>query len=367
MKTQFYLDSSGPIRTWEITEEGYLIVEGQAGKEEVLSYHDAPAPRKEFVPYATLQKTAEQLPHKPLTNEHPKEGLVHSKNVKGLQIGEILSVRMDEAEKAVNVRAIFRDAEAVDDVISGRKRELSFGYWADVVPAPTNLDSYDLIQINRRYNHLALTKKGRGTTRLRLDSDGQPIQPDEEENMKDNKPKTEQVEAPRTDSQEPAVEEAKTEAVQPAAAPTGIEAKLDLLIDLLSPRQDSQEAPEAPANEEDDFRTRYAERRDAEALARRLKLDEKLNLDSMETQDIKAACVEANTGQKLEGEALQGAFAVVFSQNEKEAKAAKPNLDSIRSSFANAVTSGTQKEVSFADRIVDTTKLERQRSFSANQ
>jgi hypothetical protein len=85
---------------------------------------------------------------------------------------------------------IIHDAETVDQIMNGGKRELSLGYKVrlDQTPGVWNGQEYDAIQKNIRINHLAIVSSGRaGNARLNLDSnDAVYFNYDEEEDCMSN-------------------------------------------------------------------------------------------------------------------------------------------------------------------------------------
>ena len=108
---------------------------------------------------------------KPITNDHPKTG-VNSDSYKSLVVGSIGSNIYNDAYR-VYAPVLIADTQAVQDVKNGKiafscgyscDLEMTSGVWMGV--------SYDAIQRNIRYNHLALVNKGRAgdDAVLRMDS-----------------------------------------------------------------------------------------------------------------------------------------------------------------------------------------------------
>lgn len=108
----------------------------------------------------------------PVTLEHPTVP-VASENFRKLMMGTVGSdVRIDGENLAGTV--MLHDSRAVKEVEDGIRREVSCGYWADLEKTPGEYkgERYDGIQRNIRYNHLAITAKGKaGNARIRLDSE----------------------------------------------------------------------------------------------------------------------------------------------------------------------------------------------------
>lgn len=107
----------------------------------------------------------------PVTKEHPGSP-VDIDNAKLLSIGITgQDVRADGDDVVATLQ--LQDKSAIEDAEAGRRREVSCGYWCDQekTPGVYKGDSYDVIQRNIRYNHVALTIKGRaGNARIHLDS-----------------------------------------------------------------------------------------------------------------------------------------------------------------------------------------------------
>jgi uncharacterized protein len=119
----------------------------------------------------------------PVTDGH--NGIITSNNATGI-IGTVLSPGV-KADENVVADVIIHDAKKL-----GKKRELSLGYVCDInnTPGEWNGQRFDCMQVNIRYNHLAVVNKGRaGNARLRLDSsDAVSFDFEREQDMPDNNP-----------------------------------------------------------------------------------------------------------------------------------------------------------------------------------
>ena len=107
---------------------------------------------------------------KPITDGHPAE-MVNAKNAKSLLVGAIHTEGKQDGENVVAGITI-HDADMIDKVMNGGKRELSLGYKVDIeeIAGEWNGQQYDAIQRNIRINHLAIVPRGRaGNARLNLD------------------------------------------------------------------------------------------------------------------------------------------------------------------------------------------------------
>lgn len=191
------VDASFEFGEPKTTEEGYLIVPGVAATTGILEYTEPDgSTRRELVTPDALEDPS-SLVGKPVTLEHPPEGEVNPENFKDHVVGEVVDARFDEESGKVHVKIRIKDAEAIRAVRSGTK-ELSPGYKARILDESGDSDhgEYDVKQIARVNNHLAITEAGRGgeESAIRLDSQGNAIlnKRKDEAPMKDGNEETEE-------------------------------------------------------------------------------------------------------------------------------------------------------------------------------
>jgi hypothetical protein len=165
----------GEITTVEVTPQGFLKVPGFATRTGVFTYRDGDGtlrrelrhPDDVFAPESTVT-----LKNVPVTLEHPPEMLT-PENVKQYMKGYTTD-RVEVNRDLLETDLIIADQEAIDAVQSKKARELSCGYYADLVEETGDFNGaqYDCRQKNVRYNHLAIVKGGRAgpEVRLRMDS-----------------------------------------------------------------------------------------------------------------------------------------------------------------------------------------------------
>ena len=122
----------------------------------------------------------------PVQVEHV--AMVDASNVDMLKVGHLGDqyAIADDADGSVSIPLRVDGARGIAAYDAG-KRELSMGYYLDVVPAPEGSTyqgkPYTHVQRNIRYNHIAITDKARLGPDLRMDSadavegDGQPRTP----------------------------------------------------------------------------------------------------------------------------------------------------------------------------------------------
>lgn len=120
----------------------------------------------------------------PVTLNHPPK-LLSAKDAQKYSVGSVGEVVTPEDTKVRSSLAIHH-ADAISDVLSGRRAEVSCGYSCDLdeTPGVWNGQRYDAIQRNIRGNHVALVTKGRAgpDVRIRLDAeDGEAVPHTKEE------------------------------------------------------------------------------------------------------------------------------------------------------------------------------------------
>ena len=157
----------------EVTDEGYLVDSPIVGRVGIQLYKNADGTvRREFRPPEEVfnSDSLNSFVGKPITDGHPAE-MVNAKNAKSLLVGAIHTEGKQDGENVVAGITI-HDADMIDKVMNGGKRELSLGYKVDIedTPGVWNGQEYDAIQRNIRINHLAIVPRGRaGNARLNLD------------------------------------------------------------------------------------------------------------------------------------------------------------------------------------------------------
>lgn len=112
-------------------------------------------------------ETIASFENKPLTNEHPTENVTPT-NFRNYSVGFARDIHKGtfEGQDVILGTLIFTDKEAISDIESGRKTELSCGYDCDIVER--NGKYY---QTNIRGNHIALCEAGRAGIAKILDSE----------------------------------------------------------------------------------------------------------------------------------------------------------------------------------------------------
>lgn len=129
------------------------------GKDDIVSI-DRPA--KEVF----SSETTSSFENKPLVDEHPNED-VNVDNHRDYSIGFVRDVRkaVVDDEDVLIANLVITDPEAIAEIESGKKTELSCGYDCDILG-----DEGNYYQANIRGNHVALCKAGRAGIAKIIDS-----------------------------------------------------------------------------------------------------------------------------------------------------------------------------------------------------
>ena len=167
-------DRAQKLTSVERTDEGYLRITAPIAKCSIYTYRlDDGTIQREYVPPTTLfsQDSIDTLKLKPVTNNHPKS-FVKSDSFKNLSIGVVGESIVQDRDKLV-ATFIISSQDGIDAVDSG-KNQLSPAYTCEVLQQSgitPDGQHYDAVQINRRYNHLALVPKARGGDELSFKMD----------------------------------------------------------------------------------------------------------------------------------------------------------------------------------------------------
>jgi uncharacterized protein len=108
----------------------------------------------------------------PVTDGHPAVGMVTPHNAKDLMRGALMDDVRKEGEFLVGTEVI-HDADLIDSLRRGDKRQVSIGFVCDIDHTPGELSGqrYDAIQKNIKINHLAHVERGRAGEEVRAHFD----------------------------------------------------------------------------------------------------------------------------------------------------------------------------------------------------
>ena len=162
----------GQISKSEISDEGYLKVWCKAARVGTQLYTRGDGKQcREYRPEEEVAKpeSLASFGMKAVTMGHPP-GLLDSGNTNVHQIGHAGSqVRFNDG--FVEVALLITDKEAISQIQRGDAQAVSSGYRVDFDPTPgvtPSGESYDGVQRNIRINHIAIVKKGRAGSDVRL-------------------------------------------------------------------------------------------------------------------------------------------------------------------------------------------------------
>lgn len=124
--------------------------------------------------------------NRPITNDHPNE-LVTKDNSKKYMVGYTGSNAHVEGDMLFN-DVFITDADTIDQIVNGGKRELSIGFETEVVPEKGEYNGvgYDSVQKDININHVAVVKKGRAGHSVRLLGDSAEATDDFDEEKEGN-------------------------------------------------------------------------------------------------------------------------------------------------------------------------------------
>lgn len=143
------------------TPQGFLKVKARANRTGIQVYTVNGKTVKRYRPDEEVfsKDSLETLKNLPITVEHPKEP-VTIENVKKYEVGHTTEyIKMvQDGDKYTEVELLIKDLNTIDKIEKNLLCELSCGYSNDIekVTGIYNNDSYDEIQRNIVYNHLAL-------------------------------------------------------------------------------------------------------------------------------------------------------------------------------------------------------------------
>lgn len=288
----------GGLRSPERMANGWLRVDGYIARAGILEYKRADGTAwREYRPPEenSSPDTLESFAMVPLTNDHPREGLLDAENTKLYQVGTVERPSMDGDTTRASI--LVTDAATIKAIENG-KVELSCGYLCDLDFTPGEVDGqrYDAIQRAVRGNHVAVVKEGRAgpEVRLRVDS------ADAEVVGFDKVPETAEVLMTKIslDGVEFEVAESAAQAVTKALEAKAAE------IEKLAARADAAEASAKKLQEElqaapEKIRAEIAARVALETSAKSVLGEEKF--DGKSDLDVKKAVAEKVLGMKFDG------------------------------------------------------------------
>lgn len=173
------IDRSELLRSPEVTQEGYLRLDGKIARTGIQVYRRADGSEvREYRPPQEVfdAKYLGSLAGIPLTNQHPST-LLTSETATEYAVGAVSNARRLDANWVGAVMTVWD--ESAKRAIKAGRAQLSVGYSAEVYeePGEVNGERYDCIQRNIVANHLALCDSARAGSeaRVRLDDTGNAV------------------------------------------------------------------------------------------------------------------------------------------------------------------------------------------------
>lgn len=159
-----------PLRNVHKTSEGYLVADAFTVRTGTQVYRGKELGRPDL-DLVTVYRPPEEVfkkdsvstfAHKPVTIGHPTE-LVDIANWGQHAVGEVSTEALRDGER-LKLQLIVKDQAAIEGIESGKCRQLSAGYMADILwedGVTPDGTKYQAKQTNIRVNHVALVPRGR--------------------------------------------------------------------------------------------------------------------------------------------------------------------------------------------------------------
>lgn len=157
-----FRSDKGHLRKFEVNGAGGIRVDAALTRVGVFEYRDAAGnvSRELKGPETVFDARALQsLMDAPVTIEHPAD-FVGPENWKDHAVGHVSGVPLRDPAKADTVVGplVIQDAKAIEAINAGELKEVSLGYFAEIVDSPGEYEGqkYDRIQRSPVYNHVAI-------------------------------------------------------------------------------------------------------------------------------------------------------------------------------------------------------------------
>jgi len=152
-------------KTFHKTKEGYLQLEGiisRSGDQDYIGLelgldHLNTITVNRPVDVVTDTMSVTSFINRPITDDHPNNGVVNATNIRDLGRGMVLDASVTDSSNNVKATMLVMDAELIKKIEDG-KRELSAGYSADLIFSD---DGKRATQSNIRGNHIAFVDQAR--------------------------------------------------------------------------------------------------------------------------------------------------------------------------------------------------------------
>ena len=177
------LDNLPNGKKFEITREGFLKTRAKVTRIGIFDYFEGEDKFRRLRQAKEVfdKQSMDSLSLKPITNLHPEKAFVDSENIKQFQVGSVGEI-IEQDGKHVICTVLITDKGMVQEIQDrfegGESIEVSCGYYTHVKDAAgvhPEFGTYDQVQTQIRYNHLAIVDAGRAgpSARLLLDQNNQ--------------------------------------------------------------------------------------------------------------------------------------------------------------------------------------------------
>ena len=337
----------GEFRTPTLTKEGYLKADGLATRKGIFEYvmMDGSIRKELKDPNEVFNRQAmDSLSEVPITNDHPPV-MLDSSNVRGYSVG-FTGKEVTNDGHFVKVGLTIMDAATVNNMLIDGKVELSAGYHVDLDETPGVFEgqSYDAVQRNIQYNHLAIVDRGRAGHEARVRLHGQDsgcmiaaratnddtVTETGDEPMKATKIKLDGIEYEVSETVAPIVQK-KVDALGAAEKSRDeLQGRCDALKAEVSEAKKALEDAEAKQPDMEVMRSQVKARLDLEVVAKEFLDDdeEDTNLDGLSDADLKRKVIataypKTDLSEKND-DYINGSFALLMESKKPADKAADP-------------------------------------------
>jgi len=264
------------------TSEGFLRCNAIVTRTGVFIYKNADGTIRKELRHpddVTQVESLESMKMIPVTNDHPIERLVTAENAKRLSVG-YTGENIEIDGRYILSNFTVTDQNAIDDIVSKGKKELSLGYTVDLIEEKGNFDGeeYDFRQTNIRYNHLSIVQSARAGSEARIaldENDAFEISQTEESEMAKRKVKIDQdefmVEPEAADSIERLLEDMKNLESEKVRVEEELGMIKDKLEKALAERDTAKEEAEALLKENGEMKEKEEEKMDSVEIDRRVR------------------------------------------------------------------------------------------------
>lgn len=157
------------------TDEGFLKADAAVTRTGVFRYINPDGSFRNELRHPDdvfRSDSLDTLKMKPITKNHPQKVFVNAKNADKFSVGHT-GETIRPSGHLVMASLLVTHEDGIDAIEKEGLKEISCGYRADLLPESGEYEGkkYDCRQVNIRYNHVALVKRGRAGAEVRLNID----------------------------------------------------------------------------------------------------------------------------------------------------------------------------------------------------